>query len=148
MHITLETDYAIRIVDCLARSGVRMGAQSIAEQSGVTLRFSLKILRKLVGAKIIRSFKGAQGGYEIARPLSEISIYDVVETIEGPYAFSRCLNADHACYRNTPDTPCVYHLSFEKITRMVQEQLRAMTFDHMLADSASQIRELVYSATE
>ena len=48
MHITLESDYAVRIVYCLAQNGGRMEAAAIAEQTGVTLRFSLKILRKLV----------------------------------------------------------------------------------------------------
>ena len=45
MHITLESDYAVRIVYCLAQRGTRMNAASIAEETGVTLRFSLKILR-------------------------------------------------------------------------------------------------------
>ena len=48
VHITLESDYAVRIVYCLAQNGGRMEAAAIAEQTGVTLRFSLKILRKLV----------------------------------------------------------------------------------------------------
>ena len=48
MHITLESDYAVRIVSRLARQGGRMDAKRIAEETGVTLRFSLKILRKLV----------------------------------------------------------------------------------------------------
>ena len=49
MHITLESDYAVRIVSRLARQGGRMDAKRIAEETGVTLRFSLKILRKQIG---------------------------------------------------------------------------------------------------
>ena len=56
MYFTLETDYAIRIVDTLARSQKRLDAKTISEMTGVTLRFSLKILRKLVAAGIIKSF--------------------------------------------------------------------------------------------
>lgn len=48
MYITLEADYAVRIVDCLARNAIRMDAKTLAAHTGVTLRFSLKILRKLV----------------------------------------------------------------------------------------------------
>ena len=61
MFITLETDYAVRIVYCLARSGKRTGASEISESTGVTLRFALKILHKLVANGIVRSFKGAEG---------------------------------------------------------------------------------------
>ena len=60
VHITLEADYAVRIVQVLAQSNKRLDAKTISEMTGVTLRFSLKILRKLVAAGIIRSFKGTQ----------------------------------------------------------------------------------------
>lgn len=50
MILNLETDYAIRIVHYLAEVGERRDAGKIAEKTGVTLRFSLKILRKLVAA--------------------------------------------------------------------------------------------------
>ena len=50
MHLTQETDYAMRIVFCLAKNGRRMDAASISEAMCVTLRFSLKILGKLAGA--------------------------------------------------------------------------------------------------
>lgn len=45
MHITLEADYAIRIVQVLAQNQRRLDAKTISEMTGVTLRFSLKILR-------------------------------------------------------------------------------------------------------
>ena len=65
MHITLESDYAVRIIYCLAMAGCRMDAKRIAEDTGVTLRFSLKILRKLVAGGFIVSYKGTKGGYEL-----------------------------------------------------------------------------------
>ena len=89
MHITLESDYAVRIVYCLAQNGGRMEAAAIAEQTGVTLRFSLKILRKLVAGELVKSYKGAGGGYELAKDPKEISLYEVIEQVEGPYAISR-----------------------------------------------------------
>ena len=46
MHITLETDYAIRIVLYLAKANKRVEAKNISENTEVTLRFALKILRK------------------------------------------------------------------------------------------------------
>lgn len=67
MHITLEADYAIRIVNCLVDASQRMDAQKIADAACVSLRFSLKILRKLVSSGIVQSFKGAKGGYVLAK---------------------------------------------------------------------------------
>ena len=58
MFITLESDYAVRIVACLAKENRRLDAKTISEMTCVTLRFALKILRKLVSAEIVKSFKG------------------------------------------------------------------------------------------
>ena len=71
MHITQESDYAIRIVYCLAKSSARRDARGISEEINVSLRFSLKILGKLVQSGIVTSFKGNRGGYELARPASD-----------------------------------------------------------------------------
>ena len=58
MHINLESDYAVRIVQYLAQSNERRDAQSIADSTCVSLLFTLKIMRKLVAADIVQSFKG------------------------------------------------------------------------------------------
>ena len=91
MHITQESDYAVRIVYCLAKCGTRRDARGISEEMCVTLRFSLKILGKLVSSGIVESYKGNRGGYELARPASEITLKDVIDAVEGPYRLSRCV---------------------------------------------------------
>lgn len=131
MHITLEADYALRIVYCLAKAGRRMDAKSIAEATNVTLRFSLKILRKLVASGIIRSFKGTQGGYEIGRPLEQISLNDVIETIEGPYHLSRCTSGNFACTRRK-GTDCHFQKVFQEVSRDVRSKLDSYKFSDLL----------------
>lgn len=127
MHITLEADYAIRIVHSLAQSGKRCDAKTLSEKTGVTLRFALKILRKLVAAEVVKSFKGTLGGYELARPAAEISLKEVIETVEGPYALSRCLGNNFQC-SNPEGGPCKYCLVFAEISEMVNEKLASVNF--------------------
>ncbi|GHU80558.1 transcriptional regulator [Clostridia bacterium] len=134
MHITLETDYAIRMVDCLARGKARMGAQAIAEMNHVTLRFSLKILSKLAAGGIVRSYKGVRGGYELARPPGEISIGDILEIIEGPYEFSRCLNCEYKCTSGGDKEKCPYHRFFARISGDVRERLASATIYDMITE--------------
>ena len=73
MFLNNETDYAIRIISCLAESSDRVDAAGIAEKTGVTLRFTLKILHRLVQGGIVKSFKGNKGGYILARPAEDIT---------------------------------------------------------------------------
>jgi Rrf2 family protein len=127
MHITLEADYAVRIVTCLAKYNRRLDAKTISEKSCVTLRFALKILRKLVENGIAKSFKGATGGYELAKPANQITLRDVIETVEGTYYFSRCLNENHPpCSQSCQ---CQYQTAFNEITETVREKLESYTFD-------------------
>jgi len=63
MCITQESDYAIRIIYCLANENARCDAGFISTKMGITLRFSLKILGKLVQGGLVNSFKGNKGGY-------------------------------------------------------------------------------------
>ena len=81
MYITQETDYAIRIVYCLAKSGARRDARSISEEMCVSLRFALKILGKLAQGGLVSSFKGNRGGYELARSAKDISLKDVIDVV-------------------------------------------------------------------
>lgn len=132
MHITLEADYAVRIVACLAQCRCRMDAKTISENTCVTLRFSLKILRKLVAAGIVKSYKGTQGGYEIARPLEEISLRDVIETIEGPYNLSRCTSGNFTCNRSHCQGSCKFQKVFWEISQEVRNRLEACKFSDLV----------------
>ena len=130
MHINLESDYAVRIVQYLAQSNERRDAQSIADSTCVSLRFTLKIMRKLVAADIVQSFKGAHGGYTLSRPASSITLLQVIEALEGPYRFSRCVDNGYACNCSSV-TACPFHSVFDDITQMVIQKLDEATFDSL-----------------
>ena len=97
MRITLESDYALRIVGTLASSGEIIDAHAISEKISVTQRFTLKILHKLVQGDIVRSYKGARGGYALNIAPDKISLKMVIELIDGPIAISRCLESSESC---------------------------------------------------
>mgnify|MGYP001036094969 CR=1 FL=1 len=126
MILNLETDYAIRIVHYLAEVGERRDAGKIAEKTGVTLRFSLKILRKLVAAGIIRSYKGAGGGYELARPGREITLGEVIEVMSGSLIFSHCQSEGHAC--SHPQGVCYFKDVFDDVSDYMRKKFDKATF--------------------
>ncbi|MBQ8603528.1 MAG: Rrf2 family transcriptional regulator [Oscillospiraceae bacterium] len=133
MHITQETDYAVRIVYCLAHSQGRKDARTISEEMGVTLRFSLKILHKLVQSGIVKSYKGSKGGYEIARPANEVNLKQVIEAIEGSYALAKCIDPDYVCQWKADMAPgaCSFRREFDRISQCVNRELEKVTFDRL-----------------
>lgn len=126
MILNLETDYAIRIVHCLAEAQGRMDAGSIAEKTGVTQRFSLKILRNLVAADIVRSYKGAGGGYELARGADEITLAQVIEVVSGPTLFSHCQTPGHIC--SHPGGVCYFKDVFDDVSEYMKKKFDSVTF--------------------
>lgn len=131
MQLTQETDYAIRIVYCLAKENERRDARFISSEMDVTLRFSLKILGKLVHGGLVKSYKGNRGGYELARPASEISVKDVINAVEGPYRMLRCVGESGCCSQNTAGC-CKFQRIFAEITEKVNQMLDEETFDKFI----------------
>lgn len=134
MHITQESDYAVRIVYCLAKNGKRMDARSISEEMSVSLRFALKILGKLAQNGVVASFKGNRGGYELARPASQISMMDVISAVEGPYRISRCLDPDGGGCNRGSSGCCAFQKVFGRISLLVNRELSAVDFATLLAE--------------
>lgn len=125
MVMTLEADYAVRIVEFLAASNQKTDARTISEETHVPLRFALKILRKLVAGGAIVSYKGARGGYALARKPGEITLRQVIESVEGPYMISRCQQDEYACSHTTS---CRFHHIYDDISTVVREKLDSYTF--------------------
>ena len=128
MRITQEADYALRIVCFLAEEGSVMDATTISESAHVTQRFALKILRKLVLGGLVKSYKGANGGYQLADSPENVTLKDVIELIDGEIAISKCLLEDHVCSKQGErKSACTIHRIFDGINRDVTEKLGGIT---------------------
>ncbi len=124
MRITHEADYAVRIVYVLMQaSETTVPASKVAESAGVTLRFTLKILRKLAGSGIVASQKGANGGYTLAMDPEQISMGLIIESIDGPFELNHCLNDDYDCTRVKDKKFCQFHHIFDDLNAKLKAEL-------------------------
>ncbi|HBM79481.1 MAG: Rrf2 family transcriptional regulator [Clostridiales bacterium] len=135
MRITQEADDAVRIIDCLVARDKRLDARTISDTTGVTLRFTLKILRKLVKNGIVKSFLGASGGYELAKKPEKINLREVIEAVDGPIAINRCLSGNMPCGLAEAECSCYYHQIFANISKTIQEQLESVSFEKSIRNS-------------
>ncbi len=85
MQLTRGTDYAIRVLVHLAGlpPGSRASQDRLANATAVPSQFLGKILQTLARAGLIVSFRGAQGGFELARLPQDVTLLDVVEAMQG-----------------------------------------------------------------
>ena len=141
MYITLETDYAIRIVSELCKEKKKLDAKTLSAKTCVPLRFAVKILRKLVALEIVRSYQGVQGGYKINKEPKDISLKTIVEAIERTYCFSRCLAPDGECSRGASGK-CCNQRAFAEITEQVNKLLESYNFEVLSKEQAAINKEL------
>jgi Rrf2 family protein len=90
VHLSAKADYALRAAVHLAGSPDRpVKGDAIARAQGIPAPFLGAILRDLREAGIVRSQRGAEGGYWLAAPAAETTLADVIRAIDGPLAWVR-----------------------------------------------------------
>lgn len=99
MQISAKTDYAVRALLLLAsRSPNLVKVDVLTEQQGLPRKFVEAILSELRRAGLVRSQRGADGGYALALPANEITIGAVIRVVDGPLAEVRGLRPHETTY--------------------------------------------------
>ncbi|HXY84628.1 MAG TPA: Rrf2 family transcriptional regulator [Gaiellaceae bacterium] len=105
MRVSAKVDYALRaVIELAADDGdVPVKGERIAQAQEIPLKFLENILGDLRHAGIVRSQRGVEGGYWLARPPSEISVADVVRAVEGPIANVRGVGPETVAYAGSAE---------------------------------------------
>jgi Rrf2 family protein len=100
MRISAKADYAVRaVVELAAATGEKpVKAERLATAQGIPLNFLENILGELRHAGIVRSHRGAEGGFRLARPADQLTVADVIRAVEGPLASVRGGPPEDASY--------------------------------------------------
>jgi Rrf2 family protein len=86
MHVTAKADYAVRAVIELAGSSQQSPRKvdEIAKAQGIPVSFLENILTQLRSSGVVRSQRGPEGGYWLARPPEDINLAHIIRAVEGP----------------------------------------------------------------
>jgi FeS assembly SUF system regulator len=96
MRLTHLADYAVVLMTAAARrpAAARLSATELAAETGVPLPTAQKLMGQLAASGLLSSVRGAGGGFTLAKPVSEISLAEIVEAVEGPIAMTICSGHD------------------------------------------------------
>ncbi|HLV00627.1 MAG TPA: Rrf2 family transcriptional regulator, partial [Acidobacteriota bacterium] len=85
MKITARVEYAtLAVFELALQAGLqRVQAKEVSEKQQIPLKFLEQILIQLKNGGLVRSVRGAGGGYFLARPASQITLRDIIEAVEG-----------------------------------------------------------------
>ena len=133
-------EYGIRALTIIAKEGEhgeRIGIKEICRIAKTPESFTAKILQNLVRRGILHSQKGPSGGFYLTKELSSLTLYEIVEAIDGTEIFDKCgLGLDRCDARN----PCPLHDQFEK----VRSNLKKMCENNTLESLTTNIEMDVY----
>jgi FeS assembly SUF system regulator len=99
MRLTHLADYAVVIMTAAARrdAGARLSASELAQETGVPLPTTQKLMGRLAVEGLLTSARGVSGGFALARPAEAITLADIVEAVEGPIAMTVCSEGRSDC---------------------------------------------------
>ncbi|HPA55499.1 MAG TPA: Rrf2 family transcriptional regulator [Bacillota bacterium] len=109
-----------------------MPLKEIAQRQQLSETYLEQLIAHLKKAGLVRSIRGAQGGYELIRKPEEISVGEIIRTLEGPLAPSECVMDDEPECSKAEN--CVTRLIWEKIMEGINNVVDSITLNDMVND--------------
>jgi Rrf2 family protein len=105
MRVSAKADYAVRAAVELASAPAELPVKgdAIAVAQEIPLRFLENILAEMRQQGLVHSRRGQEGGYWLARPADDITIAEVIRSVEGPLASVRGARPDELAYRGSAE---------------------------------------------
>jgi len=139
LRVTKLTDYATVVLTVLASEpGAVLSAAGLAERAGLEIPTVAKVLKPLAQAGLVEGFRGAAGGYRLARDARRINLVDIVEAMEGPLGMTECSLHTGAC---GIESSCGVRANWRRINDVVAEALRSVTLAEMLEPAPAGARK-------
>lgn len=130
MLVTRETDYAVRTVLHLARNpGTMASVTDIAGAMQIPRTFLAKIVQRLARRRILKSVRGSRGGFRLARPAARITLFEIMDAIQGPAPINDCAVDSRRCAFSSR---CVVHPVWVDLRKQVESRLKRETIAKFL----------------
>jgi FeS assembly SUF system regulator len=134
LRVTKLTDYATLVLATLAEAPDRVhSAAELAEKARLELPTVSKVLKPLAHAGLVTGFRGASGGYRLARPARKIPLIEIVEAIEGKLGLTEC-SGEHSNCEYEPH--CGTRGHWHKVIEVIAGALRDVSLEEMLSPEA------------
>ena len=145
MKISTKGLYAVRFMLNLAEHGgdKLVSLKEVSEAESVSKKYLEQIVPNLVSAQLVKSVRGAAGGYRLARPASDITVLDVLAVTEGTLAPVSCLVCEDDFDCSQPNI-CIEIDVWKGLDKLIKDYLSGITLQDIL-DKASSVASDSYS---
>jgi Rrf2 family protein len=131
VRVSAKADYALRAAaELAAAGGGPVKREALSRAQGIPPKFLENILGDLRQARLVRSQRGAEGGYWLARPADKITVADVMRAVDGPLVGIRGERPEDVGYEGAAE-------SLQQVWIALRANLRAVVEQVTIADLAS-----------
>lgn len=130
LEITRRAELAVRALAFLGGTTERVKGSVLADELGTTSAFVAQVIGPLVKAGWVQSDPGPSGGYMNFVNLDEVSVLDVIETVDGMTDTGRCVVADRLC---DSELPCALHHAWTQARGELTKILGGMSLSDVAA---------------
>lgn len=131
MRLSTKTRYGTRAMVDIGEhhSNGPVSLRELADRQGLSMKYMEQIVPLLKASGLIRSARGAQGGYVLAKEPTQISLHDIVHALVGSWSLVDCLDDDRLCDRAKE---CVTYEIWRDIQTAIYEVLDSTTLAEMI----------------
>ncbi len=140
MRLSTRGEYGVKaMIDLALHYGEGpIALKSVAERQLISEHYLEQLIASLRKAGLVTSVRGAQGGYELARPPGEITVGDVVRVLEGPIAPVECVDESLEGSNCIQSESCVTRIVWKRLRDSIAQVLDSTT----LADLSEEARKM------
>lgn len=137
LRISKLTDYAIIVLGHMAHNaGNTYAAAELAEATGIAVPTVSKILKALAKAEILRSTRGAKGGYALLHAPDQTTVAAVIYALEGPIALTECEGERGGCHQSES---CHVRGNWDVINQAIRTALQSVSLADMAKPAAAKV---------
>ncbi|MEE9141604.1 MAG: SUF system Fe-S cluster assembly regulator [Gammaproteobacteria bacterium] len=130
LRMSKMTDYGSVVLASLARDPNAVhAAGEVADHTGLTLPTVSKLLKALARAGLVRSYRGAHGGYALTRKASEITAAEIIDALEGPIAITECSGLSSHC---SVESVCALSGRWQRVNRAIRFALQEISLEQLM----------------
>src|SRR5512135_1483708 len=107
--------------------------KEIARSQDISIKYLEQVIIPLRTAGLVKSVRGSKGGYSLAKPPSEVCLFDVIETLEGPINLVDCITDPRACKKSLS---CVTRDIWGEVSAALQGVLKSITLEELVRRKA------------
>lgn len=135
LSLTRKADYAIvALADLAERGATKSSAREVSGRTGIPQPVLTNILHRLLHSGLLVSTMGSKGGYRISRPPEEITLAQIIDSIEGTFMLTLCCGDEADCSSGNPcelADNCQVKTPLKRVNDSLREFFGKVTLAHL-----------------